>query len=145
MSTSINDDRQVLTYFYVWCCRDVVALIPRNLYKTPPPDLLGNAIVVDDEDEEGSGIQIQLKLLSEDPQNYKDAPSEAIRRILQIVEGREIGKGEKLDTGLIGEYLEYSSHSVLKQAGWFKIQSEWEQQWLQMRYWNVKARNLDWS
>lgn len=143
MSTSINDERQELTYFYIGCRRDVVALIPRNLYKTPPTDLLGNAIV--DEDEEGTGIQIQLKLLSEDPQNYKDAPSEAIRRILQIVEGREIGKGEKLDTGLIGEYFEFSAQSVMNQAGWFKIQFEWEQQWLQTRYWNGKARNLDLS
>ncbi|KKA16213.1 5-oxoprolinase (ATP-hydrolyzing) [Rasamsonia emersonii CBS 393.64] len=40
-------------------------------------------------------------LLSVDPQNYRDAPTEAIRRVLQIVEGREIPVGEKLDASAI--------------------------------------------
>ncbi|KAF4635592.1 hypothetical protein G7Y89_g2495 [Cudoniella acicularis] len=38
-----------------------------------------------------------FKLLSEDPQNYPDAPTEAIRRALEIAEGRPIPVGEKLD------------------------------------------------
>lgn len=38
-----------------------------------------------------------FKLLSTDPQNYSDAPTEAIRRALEIAEGRTIAKGEKLD------------------------------------------------
>lgn len=38
-----------------------------------------------------------FKLLSEDPANYRDAPTEAIRRVLEIVEGRSIPVGEKLD------------------------------------------------
>ena len=38
-----------------------------------------------------------FKLLSEDPQNYRDAPTEAIRRALEIIEGRRIPIGEKLD------------------------------------------------
>ncbi|KAK5166969.1 uncharacterized protein LTR77_007698 [Saxophila tyrrhenica] len=40
---------------------------------------------------------IVFKLLSEDPQNYPDAPTEAIRRILERVEKRKIALSEKLD------------------------------------------------
>lgn len=87
--------------------RDIVALIPQSLYKNPAQYLLGNAVIVVDEDSKqgDSGVQIQLKLLLEDPQNYKNAPMEAIRRILQIAEGREIGKQEKLDAGLVDKFL----------------------------------------
>ena len=38
-----------------------------------------------------------FKLLSEDPANYRDAPTEAIRRVLELVEGKSIPVGEKLD------------------------------------------------
>ncbi|EKV19060.1 5-oxoprolinase, putative [Penicillium digitatum] len=38
-----------------------------------------------------------FKLLSEDPQNYRDAPTEAIRRALEFIEGRQIPVGEQLD------------------------------------------------
>ncbi len=38
-----------------------------------------------------------FKLLSVDPQNYADAPTEAVRRALEIAEGRKISKEEKLD------------------------------------------------
>lgn len=38
-----------------------------------------------------------FKLLSEDPANYRDAPTEAIRRVLETVEGNNIPVGEKLD------------------------------------------------
>ncbi|KAJ5946695.1 hypothetical protein N7454_003534 [Penicillium verhagenii] len=38
-----------------------------------------------------------FKLLSEDPQNYRDAPTEAIRRALETIENRQIPIGEKLD------------------------------------------------
>jgi 5-oxoprolinase (ATP-hydrolysing) len=44
---------------------------------------------------------IVIKLLSEDPKNYEDAPLEGIRRILSRVTGREIPRGEPLDTSLI--------------------------------------------
>ncbi|KAF7516971.1 hypothetical protein G7054_g13964 [Neopestalotiopsis clavispora] len=40
---------------------------------------------------------IIFKLLSVDPANYQDAPTEGIRRVLEIVEGRKIPVGEKLD------------------------------------------------
>lgn len=40
---------------------------------------------------------IIIKLLSVDPANHADASAEAIRRVLEIVEGRSIPAGEKLD------------------------------------------------
>ncbi|KAJ5893853.1 hypothetical protein N7495_005544 [Penicillium taxi] len=40
---------------------------------------------------------IVFKLLSEDPQNYRDAPTEAIRRALETIEGRQIPVGQQLD------------------------------------------------
>lgn len=46
---------------------------------------------------------IIFKLLSEDPHNYEDAPSEAIRQVLEIVEGRPIPRGAKLDGSRIGK------------------------------------------
>jgi len=47
-----------------------------------------------------SGEKI-MKLLSEDPSSYEDAPREAIRRILSEETGQEIGKNELIDTSLI--------------------------------------------
>jgi len=41
---------------------------------------------------------VLIKLLSVDPQNYNDAPLEGIRRLLSKFEGREIPRGEPLDT-----------------------------------------------
>lgn len=46
---------------------------------------------------------LTFKLLSEDPSNYRDAPTEAIRRVLEIAERRSIPVGEKLDGSSIGE------------------------------------------
>ena len=45
----------------------------------------------------GREEDIILKLLSVDPENYKDAPTEGIRRILEIVHGTKLPRGEKLD------------------------------------------------
>lgn len=42
-----------------------------------------------------------IKLLSEDPANYNDAPLEGIRRLLSKFTGREIPRGEALDTSMI--------------------------------------------
>jgi 5-oxoprolinase (ATP-hydrolysing) len=41
---------------------------------------------------------ILIKLLSNDPANYDDAPTEGIRRILQEATGTTIPRGEKIDT-----------------------------------------------
>jgi 5-oxoprolinase (ATP-hydrolysing) len=42
-----------------------------------------------------------IKLLSEDPSNYEDAPLEGIRRLLSKFSGKEIPRGEPLDTSMI--------------------------------------------
>uniref|UniRef100_A0A7R9U1M2 5-oxoprolinase n=2 Tax=Pinguiococcus pyrenoidosus TaxID=172671 RepID=A0A7R9U1M2_9STRA len=44
-----------------------------------------------------------LKLLSEDPERYADAPREAIRRVLEEETGRRLPREDKLDTSLIEE------------------------------------------
>ena len=44
---------------------------------------------------------VVIKLLSEDPSNYDDAPLEGIRRLLSRFTGREITRGEPLDTSKI--------------------------------------------
>lgn len=50
---------------------------------------------------EHNGKEIIIKLLSEDPANYKDAPLEGIRRIMSHFTGRDIPRGEPLDTSQI--------------------------------------------
>ena len=45
---------------------------------------------------------IVLKILSEDPQHYADAPTEIVRRALEIIQGSPISQGEKLDGSRIG-------------------------------------------
>jgi len=42
-----------------------------------------------------------MKLLSEDPANYKDAPREGIRRVLEEVTGRKHPRDQPLDTSRI--------------------------------------------
>lgn len=42
-----------------------------------------------------------LKLLSEDPANYPDAPIEGIRRVLSLAQKDEVPRGTPLDTALI--------------------------------------------
>lgn len=44
---------------------------------------------------------IIIKLLSEDPSNYDDAPLEGIRRLMSKFTGRDIPRGEPLDTSKI--------------------------------------------
>jgi len=44
---------------------------------------------------------VLIKLLSVDPENYDDAPLEGIRRLLSKFEGKEIPRGEPLDTSKI--------------------------------------------
>jgi 5-oxoprolinase (ATP-hydrolysing) len=41
---------------------------------------------------------ILVKLLSNDPTNYPDAPTEGIRRILEAATGKRFPRGEKIDT-----------------------------------------------
>lgn len=48
-----------------------------------------------------NGQETIIKLLSEDPANYSDAPLEGIRRIMSHFLGRAIPRGESLDTSKI--------------------------------------------
>ncbi|EFY90148.1 putative 5-oxoprolinase [Metarhizium acridum CQMa 102] len=50
---------------------------------------------------EQNGEEIIIKLLSEDPANYKDAPLEGIRRLMSHFLKRDIPRGEPLDTSKI--------------------------------------------
>ncbi|WRT69927.1 uncharacterized protein IL334_006918 [Kwoniella shivajii] len=80
---------------------DVWAFIPSHLYTPPIPlELLGNADIITG-DQVDQGVQVTFKLLSVDPANYDDAPSEGIRRLLQIVKKEKVLKGEVYDTSLI--------------------------------------------
>lgn len=44
-----------------------------------------------------------IKLLSQDPSNYADAPTEGIRRVLERVTGKSVPRGVPLPADLIGE------------------------------------------
>lgn len=44
---------------------------------------------------------ILVKLLSNDPTNYADAPTEGIRRILEIATGESLPRGQKIETSQI--------------------------------------------
>ncbi|XP_024864412.1 5-oxoprolinase [Kryptolebias marmoratus] len=48
------------------------------------------------------GRERVLKLLSSDPQNYKDAPTEGIRRVLEEETGQVFPRDQPVDTSLIG-------------------------------------------
>jgi 5-oxoprolinase (ATP-hydrolysing) len=47
---------------------------------------------------------VVIKLLSHDPSHYADAPTEGVRRILEIAQGRSIARGDKIDTSGVGEW-----------------------------------------
>ncbi|KAF4552521.1 5-oxoprolinase [Elsinoe fawcettii] len=52
----------------------------------------------------GTGLMkddVIIKLLSDDPSNYKDAPLEGIRRLLSHFTGKDIPRGQPLDTSKI--------------------------------------------
>ncbi|WFD36349.1 5-oxoprolinase (ATP-hydrolyzing) [Malassezia cuniculi] len=67
---------------------DCIGRVP-STYKTPARDIV-------------------VKLLSRDPANYRDAPTEGIRRILSIASGRDIPRSEKIETSSI-EYIRLST------------------------------------
>ncbi|KAF2136504.1 uncharacterized protein K452DRAFT_322389 [Aplosporella prunicola CBS 121167] len=63
---------------------------------------------------------IIFKLLSVDPQNYHDAPTEAIRRILEVAESRAITRGELLDASRIASCrigTTIATNALLEQKG----------------------------
>lgn len=48
---------------------------------------------------------IIINTVSQDPSNYQDAPTEGIRRILEIITGEKIPRGQRLETDKIGNTL----------------------------------------
>ncbi|KAF4538168.1 uncharacterized protein LTHEOB_10938 [Lasiodiplodia theobromae] len=61
-----------------------------------------------------------FKLLSVDPQNYRDAPTEAVRRVLETFEGRSIPRGELLDGSRIASCrigTTVATNALLEQKG----------------------------
>lgn len=62
----------------------------------------------DPENPEGERKELVVKLLSQDPGNYNDAPTEGIRRVLEIVTGESIPRGQVLDTRKI-DYIRLST------------------------------------
>lgn len=53
---------------------------------------------------------IVIKLLSVDPSNYEDAPTEGIRRILEQAYGEKFPRGQPLDGAKLGEPRTLGSH-----------------------------------
>lgn len=49
--------------------------------------------------------------VSQDPANYQDAPTEGIRRVLEIVAGENIPRGVTLNTDKIGNLVHLGDHS----------------------------------
>ena len=49
--------------------------------------------------------------VSQDPANYQDAPTEGIRRVLEIVTGEKIPRGVTLNTDKIGKLLQFGEDS----------------------------------
>ncbi|KAH9927645.1 5-oxoprolinase [Fomitopsis serialis] len=61
-----------------------------------------------DPDNNAERKDIVVKLLSQDPNNYRDAPTEGIRRVLEIVTGEKIPRGQVLETSKI-DYIRLST------------------------------------
>ncbi|GAA5887260.1 hypothetical protein JCM5296_004579 [Sporobolomyces johnsonii] len=57
---------------------------------------------------DGTYKEVVVKLLSVDPSNYPDAPTEACRRVLEIATGESLPRGRKLDTTKI-DYIRLST------------------------------------
>ena len=51
-------------------------------------------------------------VVSSDKSNYKDAPTEGIRRVLEKVTGKTIPRGELLNTDKIGMYSRVSLQAI---------------------------------
>ena len=52
---------------------------------------------------EGRNENILVKILSQDPSNYPDAPIEGIRRILEEATGKKYPRGQEIDTSEFGD------------------------------------------
>ncbi|KZT65714.1 hypothetical protein DAEQUDRAFT_731141 [Daedalea quercina L-15889] len=61
-----------------------------------------------DPDNSAERKEVVVKLLSQDPNNYRDAPTEGIRRVLEIATGEKIPRGQVLETSKI-DYIRLST------------------------------------
>jgi 5-oxoprolinase (ATP-hydrolysing) len=77
---------------------DIYGSIPRSSWPSPSDELIGNATIIPASSDDDDRVQVNLKLLSVDPQNYSDAPAEGIRRIMSMIRGRALPRDEKIDT-----------------------------------------------
>lgn len=50
-------------------------------------------------------LPLLVWIVSQDPSNYKDAPVEGVRRVLEIATGDKYPRGEKLKTDKLGAQL----------------------------------------
>lgn len=82
------------------------------------------------------GSERVFKLLSRDPENYDDAPIEALRRIVEEANGVSIPRGTPLDLSCIGKYLILSVLNT--KAHMNQSLCVWAQQLPQMHYWSGK-------
>lgn len=76
---------------------------------------------------------ILVKLLSHDPSNYADAPTEGIRRILETLTEKHLPRGQKIDTSSIGENLGMCP-ARLRLIASFQNPSRWARRSRQMLY-----------
>ncbi|KAF8752921.1 Hydantoinase/oxoprolinase N-terminal region [Rhizoctonia solani] len=69
-------------------------------------------------DKPGERKELVVKLLSQDPSNYRDAPTEGIRRVLEKVLGKSLPRGEKLNTDKIGKLsTTVATNALLERKG----------------------------
>jgi 5-oxoprolinase (ATP-hydrolysing) len=78
---------------------DIYASIPTNMWPlpSPSPELIQNVTILPPTSNSPT-YQINFKLLSVDPQNYADAPTEGIRRLLSMVRNESVPTSEPIDT-----------------------------------------------
>ena len=55
-----------------------------------------------------NGDDIVIKILSVDPANYEDAPTEAIRKVLEAHTGEKIPRGAPMDLSPIGTCMSFA-------------------------------------
>lgn len=62
---------------------------------------------------DGERKEIVVKLLSQDPAHYPDAPTEACRRVLELATGTKVPRGQKLDVSKF-DYIRLSTTVATK-------------------------------
>ena len=84
---------------------------------------------------------MRQRKVSQDPGNYNDAPTEGIRRVLEIVTGESIPRGQVLDTKKIGTFSPLSGVSTRRSLD-VQIISGSVRPSRRMRCWSARAINM---